>query len=151
MAVPPMTLEQAQHFWALGLPGVLPPAGAEALLPALLEPLPLADGEDDWSLEPGAWPLAGGGELGLVVPVLPPVTEPDAPEELPGVLLPGPAVGAMPPGVTVLPGGQSWLDCGAGLVVLGAELWAKAMGASPKATLVASARARNFIMTCYSC
>jgi hypothetical protein len=146
-----MTLEQAQHFWALGLPGVLPPAGAVALLPAPPETLPLADGAAGLSVEPGAWPLAGGGELGLVVPVLPPVTEPDAPEELPGVLLlPGPAVGAMPPGVTVLPGGQSWLDCGAGLVVLGVELWAKAMGASPKATLVASARAKNFIMTCHS-
>ena len=111
---------------------MLPPAGAEALLPALPETLPLADGEDGLSVEPGAWPLAGGGELGLVVPVLPPVTEPDAPDELPGVLLPGPAVGAMPPGVTVLPGGQSWLDCGAGLPVGGVELWAKAIGREPE-------------------
>lgn len=47
-----MTLQPAQHFWALGLPGVLPPAGAEALLPALPETLPLAEGEGDVSVEP---------------------------------------------------------------------------------------------------
>jgi hypothetical protein len=79
--------------------------------------LPLVPGAGGVPADPA------GGWLGLVVPVLLPADgevalllpmEPAAPE-LPDVLPPGPAVGVLPPGDTVLPGGQSWDDLGASL------------------------------------
>jgi hypothetical protein len=98
----------------------------------VLEPLPVVAEvdvpalSDDPPADPDVCPPAEGAlGLGLVGPVLlllpaegevapeplvlGVVMEPDAPE-LPDELLPGPAAGAIPPGDTVLPGGQSCWD-----------------------------------------
>ncbi len=118
------------------LPGPLAvvPVPAAEPLPVVPEVLPLAD-----------------GEVLLPEPEVPAL--PDAPPDV----LPGPAVGAMPPGDTVLPaGGQSgelFPDVppdGAlepePLVLEPLELCARTTGANPKARPRASVSAMSFFM-----
>jgi hypothetical protein len=134
---------------APALPALPPVEGVAAPAPELLPGV---------VIEPAAPALPALPPVeGVAAPELP--IEPDAPmlpELPPGVLLvPGAAVGAIPPGDTVLPGGQSCWDLVASLepaplpvVPLGLdpELWAKTTGESPKAMPRARPRARNFVI-----
>jgi hypothetical protein len=117
----------------------VPPGTGEVPTEPLTPPLT----EGAVALEPVAPPLTEGAVA--LEPVAPPLTDDEVSVE-PDVLPPtegidGIAVGSLPPGVTVVPGGQSpWL--GEVPDVDGAEDWARTAGTRPTATLSPRAMTR---------